>query len=182
MRVVAVVGLPGSGKSEAAAVAESLDIPVITMGDVIREECRDRGLDPSRDHGKVAQALREELGRGAVAERSLPIVEAALESNDTVLIDGIRSDAELDRFEAAYGEALELLRIDAPDAERAKRLEVRGRDASAADGGETLAERDERELGFGMDAAMERADVVITNDDSLAAFRRAVTELLTEDE
>ena len=178
MRVVAVVGLPGSGKSEAAAVADSLDIPVITMGDVIREACRDRGLDPSRDHGAVAKSLREEHGRGAVAERSLPIVEAALETNETVLIDGIRSDAELDRFEEAFGDALELLRIDAPDAERAQRLEVRGRDASADEGGETLAERDERELGFGMDQAMERADVVISNDDSLETFRNAVKDLL----
>ena len=72
MNVIGFVGLPGSGKSEAAAVARELDIPVVTMGDVIRAECRERGLDPATDHGTVAKALREENGPGAIAERSLP--------------------------------------------------------------------------------------------------------------
>ena len=34
MNVIAIVGLPGSGKSETGAVAAELDIPVVTMGDV----------------------------------------------------------------------------------------------------------------------------------------------------
>ena len=31
MRVLATVGLPGSGKGEAASVARELDVPVVTM-------------------------------------------------------------------------------------------------------------------------------------------------------
>ena len=180
MRVVAVVGLPGSGKSEAATVARELDIPVVTMGDVIRTECRERGLDPATHHGTVAQTLRKEHGRAAVADRTIPVVEEALESNDIVLIDGVRSDAELDRFREAFGDDLELIRIDAPDEERAERLELRGRDASASEGGETLAHRDQRELAFGMDAAMEQADTVITNNGTLTSFRERVRAHLSD--
>lgn len=179
MRVVAVVGLPGSGKSEAAKVARELDIPVVTMGDVIRQACRDRGLDPATHHGAVAEALREEDGPAAVADRTVPVVEEALEEHEVALIDGVRSDAELDRFREAFGEDLELIRIEAPDEARAERLDLRGRDAGAADGGESLAERDRRELGFGMAAAMEQADVVIRNDASLEAFRDRVREHLS---
>ena len=182
MRVVAVVGLPGSGKSEAAAVARQLDIPVVTMGDVIRQECRDRGLDPATHHGSVAKALREENGVGAVAERTIPVVENELTDNDIVLIDGVRSDAELDRFRETFGEDMELIRIDAPDAARAERLELRGRDADETDGGEALEERDRRELAFGMDAAMEQADTVIDNDNSLETFRSRVREYLIKHE
>lgn len=182
MRVVAVVGLPGSGKSEAAAVARELDIPVVTMGDVIRQECRDRGLDPATHHGSVAKALREENGIDAVAERTIPVVKEELAENDIVLIDGVRSDAELDRFREAFADDLELIRIEAPDAERAERLELRGRDAGEADGGEALAERDRRELAFGMDAAMEQADTVIDNDESLETFRTRVRTYLTNHE
>ena len=69
MTVIATVGLPGSGKGEAANVAEELDVPVVTMGDVIRAECRDRDLDPATHHGQVAKALREENGPAAIAER-----------------------------------------------------------------------------------------------------------------
>ena len=178
MTVIGIVGLPGSGKSEAATVARELGLPVVTLGDIVREETDARGLDPASDHGQVAQDLREEEGKGAIAERALPRVRAAREDHDAVVIDGLRSGAEVERFEEAFGEAFTLLAIIAPDELRAKRLELRGRDAGAEAGGETLADRGERELGFGLRAAMDDADVEIANDGSLSAFREAVADLL----
>lgn len=180
MSVLGFVGLPGSGKSEAATVAEDHDIPVVTMGDVIRAECRERGLDPATEHGRVAQALREENGPGAIAERSLPMIESELETSETVVVDGIRSDVEVDRFEERFGERFQLVRIDAPFETRKERLNLRGRDVGGDDGGETLADRDEREREFGMDAAMERADLTINNTGTLAEFRDQITTILTE--
>ncbi len=174
MTVVATVGLPGSGKGEAATVAKELDIPVVTMGDVIREECRNRGLDPAVEHGHVARALREEHGPGAIAERSLPMIEAALEDSDTVLVDGIRSDAEVRQFENAF-DTFVLISIEAPFNVRQQRLAARDGDVSA----ESLDDRDARELGFGMDKAMQQADVHIENTDSLEAYRNRICELLT---
>jgi dephospho-CoA kinase len=180
MTVIGTVGLPGSGKSEAAAVAADLGIPVVTMGDVIRQECRDRGLDPATHHGEVAQALRAENGPAAIADRSLPVIESELEDSETVVVDGIRSGVEVDRFEDAFGEQFLLVSIEAPFEARAERLDLRGRDASAEEGGESLAARDERELGFGMGEAMERADVTVENTDSLAAFHDRIRTLLTD--
>ena len=181
MRVIGFVGLPGSGKSEASAVAADLDIPVVTMGDVIREECRDRGFDPATDHGTVAKALREENGPAAIAERSLPIIEQRLETSDTVVVDGIRSDVEVEAFEEAFGDEFELVSIEAPFELRAERLELRGRDAGSDEGGESLDERDERELSFGMGEAIEQADRTIENTDSLDAFHDRIRTLLTEE-
>ncbi|GGM33932.1 AAA family ATPase [Haloarcula argentinensis] len=180
MTVIGIVGLPGSGKSEAANVAAEMDVPVVTMGDVIREECRDRGLDPASDHGTVAKALREENGPAAIAERSLPMIEAELESNDTVLVDGIRSDVEVEAFETAFGDGFLLVEIDAPFELRADRLDLRGRDTSADDGGESLEDRDARELGFGMGEAMDMADLTIENTETLVAFQRTVRTLIRD--
>ena len=180
MTVIGVVGLPGSGKSEAAEVAAETGVPVVTMGDVIRAECRERGLDPATDHGTVAKALREENGPGAIAERSLPIIADERAGNDTVLVDGIRSDVEVERFREAFGESFVLVEISAPFDVRAERLDLRGRDASADEGGESLEDRDERELGFGMGEAMEMADVTVENTDSLSAFRERIRALLEE--
>ncbi|MFC6757114.1 MULTISPECIES: AAA family ATPase [Haloarcula] len=180
MTVIGVVGLPGSGKSEAAEVAREMGVPVVTMGDVIRAECRERGLDPATDHGTVAKALREENGPGAIAERSLPIIEDERAGHDTVLVDGIRSDVEVEAFRDAFGEAFVLVEISAPFAVRAERLDLRGRDASVEEGGESLEDRDERELGFGMGEAMEMADVTIENTDSLASFQRRIRTLLED--
>lgn len=176
MQVIATVGLAGSGKGEFAAVAERLDIPVVTMGDVIRAECRDRGLDPAEHHGEVAQALREENGPTAIAEASLPHIEEALEEFDTVVVDGIRSDTEVEVFEDRFGDAFTLVGVEAPFELRKERIGERGRDN--VEDGEALAERDERELGFGLGKALDRADVTIENTDSLEAFRERVREVL----
>ena len=180
MRVIGTVGLPGSGKGEAAAVAREAGVPVVTMGDVIRRECRERGLDPAEHHGRVARALREERGPAAVAEGSLPLVEAALEESDTVLVDGLRSPAEVERFEDAFGEDFVVVSVEAPFEVRAERLADRGRDATDADA-ERLRERDARERGFGLGEVMADADVAVDNTDTLAAFRGRVERLLSED-
>jgi dephospho-CoA kinase len=176
MRVIATVGLAGSGKGEFAAVARRQDIPVVTMGDVIRAECRDRGLDPADHHGEVAQALREENGPAAIAEASLPHIETALEESDTVVVDGIRSDTEVDVFEDRFGESFTLVGVEAPFELRKERIGDRDRDN--VESGEGLRERDERELGFGLGEALERADVTIENTGTLEAFRERVRETL----
>jgi dephospho-CoA kinase len=180
MDVIGTVGLPGSGKGEAATVAREAGIPVVTMGDVVRQETADRGLAPSKDHGRVAQALREENGPAAIAERSLPMIDDRLTDHDTVLVDGLRSGAEVDAFEDRFNEAFTLVSIEAPFEVRAERIEARGRDLGADDGGEPLAARDERERGFGMDDAMNRADVVIENTDSLEAFHDRIRAVIDD--
>jgi dephospho-CoA kinase len=180
MDVIGTVGLPGSGKGEAATVAREEGLPVVTMGDVVRQETADRGLDPAKDHGTVAQALREENGPAAIAERSLPMIEDRLENHETVLVDGIRSDVEVDVFEERFGEAFTLVSIEAPFEVRAERIDARGRDAGEDDGGEPLSARDERERGFGMDDAMDDADVVIENTDSLEAFHDRIRAIVGE--
>jgi dephospho-CoA kinase len=175
MRVIGTVGMPGSGKGEFATVARERGVPVVTMGDVIRRECRDRGLDPADHHGEIAQALREENGPAAIAERSLPLIREELDAHDTVVVDGLRSGVELDAFREAFGERFTLVAIEAPAEVRAERIDARGRDNTAT---ETLRERDERELGFGMGEAIERADLRIDNSGTLEAFRARAVEVL----
>ncbi|WP_435126127.1 AAA family ATPase [Halobaculum sp. D14] len=179
MRVIGTVGLPGSGKGEAAAVAEEEGVPVVTMGDVIREECRRRGLDPAEHHGEVAKALREEEGPAAIAERSIPLIEeAAAETDaDAVLVDGLRSMVELERFRDRFGDDFLLVSIEAPFDVRAERLGARGRDDSDVDV-DALRRREERELEFGMGEVIDAADVTVENTESLAAFRDRVRDLL----
>ncbi|MFB6081014.1 MAG: AAA family ATPase [Haloferacaceae archaeon] len=179
MRVIGTVGLPGSGKGEAAAVAREEGVPVVVMGDVIREACRERGLDPADHHGEVARALREEEGPDAIAARALPRVEAALDEGEAVLIDGLRAPVEVERFRAAFGDAFVVVSVEAPFETRLERLADRGRDASDADR-EALRAREERELGFGMGEVMDDADVRVENAGSLPAFRERVRRLLRE--
>lgn len=179
MSVVGTVGLPGSGKGEFAEVASKEGIPVITMGDVIREACRDRGLDPADHHGEVATALREENGPAAIAEESLPHIREALTDAETVVVDGLRSMVEVETFQETFGDSFAIVSIEAPFELRAERLGERGRDGTDTDRNQ-LKEREKREIEFGMDDVMEAADYRIENTDSLAAFQEAVRELLAK--
>lgn len=177
MRVIGTVGLPGSGKGEFATVARDRGIPVVTMGDVVRDACRERGLAPADHHGQVASALREEDGPLAIAERTVPPVREALEDHDVVLIDGLRSGAEAGYFEEVFDDAWTLVAIEAPFDRRVERIDARGRDNTAT---ETLKQRDQREVGFGMGDAIDRADVRIRNTGALATFHRQVERILTD--
>lgn len=179
MRVIGTVGLPGSGKGEAAAVAEEQGVPVVVMGDVIREECRRRGLDPAEHHGEMAGTLREEEGDDAIAARSIPRIRASAAESaaDAVLVDGLRSMVEAERFREAFGDDFTLVAIRAPFELRADRLSERGRDESDSDL-EALRERDERELDLGLGETLDAADVEIDNTGSLASFRERVREVL----
>lgn len=178
MTVFATVGYPGSGKGEAAKVAADVDIPVITMGDVIRNESRARGLSISEDNlGQVATALRQAEGDDAVAKRCLPLIHVTHKAYGTVLIDGIRGQAEVDRFRQSLGDRFELIAIEAPFDIRLERIRHRGRDITA-DGKDDLRRRDERERGYGMDLAIETAEHTIVNAGSLDDFRTSLENIL----
>ncbi len=179
MNVYGTVGLPGSGKGEAANVAAAAGVPVVVMGDVVREECRRRGLDPAEHHGRMAGTLREEEGDDAIAARTLPLIrEAAADGDgDAVLVDGLRSTVELERFREAFGDDFTLVAVHAPFELRAERLDDRGRDASDASL-EALRERDEREIALGLGETLECADVEVDNTGTLEAFRTRIREVL----
>lgn len=174
MTVVGIVGFPGSGKSEAGDVAREMDIPVVSTGDIVYEECRQRGLDPEIHHGEVATSLLEEGGETAIAERALPVVRDKLRDNEIVLVEGIRSGTVTEFFREEFRDEFTLLSIEAPFEVRAER--IKDRDDNQLEDRETLPERDERERSFGIDNAMQAADIRIENTGTIDEFREKVRQ------
>jgi len=65
--IVAICGMPGSGKGELNRLAVERGIPVLSMGDMIRAEAESRGLEETpRNIGEVAVNLRAEFGDGVL--------------------------------------------------------------------------------------------------------------------
>ncbi len=160
MLIVGITGMPGAGKSTAAKALEAHGFKRITMGDVIREETRRRGLEPDeKNTGKVMLELREKYGPGAVAEVCLHKLKAMKES--VVIVDGVRSYAEVEVF-AREGK-VKLLAITASPDRRFKLLRERARsDAPASRAG--FDERDKRELSIGVGNAVALADESLSNE------------------
>ena len=91
MKVVSIVGMAGSGKSEVARVFERAGFARIRFGDITDEEVRRRGLDLNEKNERlVRQQLREEHGMAAYAKLSLPKIDRILESGSAV-VDGLYS-------------------------------------------------------------------------------------------
>jgi dephospho-CoA kinase len=177
MKVIGVVGLPASGKGEFSRIARSLGIPVVVMGDVIREEVARAGLPGTdRNLGETADRLRRERGMAAIAKLSLPAIERA--KGPVVLVDGIRGDAEVDFFRSRF-EEFYLIGVDAPFSTRLARLLTRGREDDVITEAE-LVERDRREISWGLGRALSVADYLLCNDGTVEELAAQARRLLDE--
>ncbi len=176
IQVLAFIGAPAAGKTEAAAVARELGIPVVVMGDVIREELKRQGI-PLNDAnaGRIATELRRQYGMDAIAKRCIPYIERA--GSEVVVVDGIRGMAEVEAFKAQFGTDFLMVAIHAPLSLRYNRIKRRGRSDDTLSL-EEFKRREEREMGWGMGEALKNAQVVIRNEGSLSYFRAQVRQLL----
>ncbi|MEM0329901.1 MAG: AAA family ATPase [Archaeoglobaceae archaeon] len=172
--IIAFVGYPLSGKSTAGEVAKEFGIPVVTMGDVVREEAINRGLEPnSKNLGKIASELREREGMDAIAKRCIPKIKAL---GPVVLVDGIRGIAEVETFKRAFDDFI-LIAIECPLEIRFGRALQRGRSDDVFKI-EDLIERDRREEAWGLREAMEVADFTIENTGDIEEFKEKIRAIL----
>lgn len=176
MKLIAFVGMPASGKSEASAVARSLKIPVVSMGDEVRAEALKRGLPLTDENiGGTGTALRKSEGMDAIAKRCVPKIRE--HRGDMLVIDGIRNIEEINFFKKQFGRDFKLIAINAPFDVRFERVKKRARSDDMVNTGE-LKRRDDREKGWGLDKAMEIADATINNICSIEEFQEEIRKVL----
>lgn len=172
--IIAFVGYPLSGKSTAGEVAKEFEIPVVVMGDVVREEAILRGLSPNSENlGKIAEELRKKEGMDAIAKRCIPRIRSL---GSVVLVDGIRGIAEVETFKRAFDNFI-LIAIECPFEIRFERLKQRKR-SDDLQSMEDLMERDRREESWGLKKAMEVADFTIENTGTIEDLKEKVRALL----
>ena len=168
-RVIAVCGLPASGKGEFAAILADTGIPVLSMGDMVRAEVKKLNIKEYPEvFGEIAQQLRQQFGDDVLAVRLCSAVDELLKHHNIVLIEGLRGVAEYDVFNAHWQDRFSTVAITADTEVRFQRIQSRGR---AEDGDrDSLKIRDEREIGWGLNILIEQADYRIVNDGILSEF------------
>lgn len=177
MKIIGVVGYPASGKGEFSSIAAELGIPVVIMGDMIRQRVRLAGLSLTDENiGATARNLRAELGMDAVA--ILTAGEVRKQTAPVVVIDGIRGDAEVRYFTSVFP-GFTLVAVTASFATRLSRMQSRGRSDDTITS-ESLAGRDERENSFGLAAAMALAETTIENESARETYEAAVRKFFAE--
>jgi len=130
------------------------------MGDAVRTEAKRRNLEPSGQNlGKLMLELREKNGQGAVAE--LIKDQIVNSKSDVVVIDGVRSNAEIEILKKIA--TVKLLAIHASTDTRFNFLTVRARSDDPHDR-TMFDERDNREIGVGISASIALADETVSNN------------------
>jgi dephospho-CoA kinase len=172
MKLVVTVGMPGSGKDELVAVARSMGLATLKMGDLVRDETRRRGLPlTTQNVARVASEEREKHGGAVWAQRALPKL-----TETRMLVDGCRSDSEVTVFRHHFGD-LFVLGIYASPEVRYERMASRNRAGNGTDLQE-FYDRDRHELKWGIGNAFVLADGMIVNEGTLDEFRHVARETL----
>ncbi len=169
--IVAVTGMPGSGKSVASRMlAERLGCPIVVMGDAVRRETARRGLEVNAlNVERVAAELRRQYGMAAVAILVEPDVRRALRERGCVVVDGVRGPAEIEVFKR-HGRVC-VVAVHASPATRYSRMLKRGR---AGEGFEAFRKRDEANLSFGIGEVIALADYMLVNEWGLEELSKQV--------
>lgn len=177
LRIIIVTGMPGAGKSEVAQAFRDTGVPIIVMGDVVRDETRKRGLDANPENTrKVMLELRERNGLGAIAKHCLDHLRR-LES-DVIVIEGCRSIAEIDVFDD-YADEVIIICVHSSPKVRYTRLRDRNR-PDAPPTWENFRERDIREISVGLGGVIALSDIMLINEGTLDSLRVMSKELATK--
>lgn len=170
MKIIAVVGMPGCGKSTMLDHMQSKGIPFFNMGDVVTKiEPEKRGIKQISEgiEHKIRTELREKLGPAAIAIRTAEEVKSRFKNEKVIAIGGIHSPAELNHFRKEFGNDFFIVCIDCSEKTRLERLKKRSHrplDEKA------FWHREEWEHSVGIDEAMRSANVHINNEGSKEAL------------
>ena len=165
MKVVAIVGMPGAGKSEVSRIFEQNGYVRIRFGDITDEEVAKRGLPLNEANERlVREQLRQEYGMAAYAILNLPKIEKALKKS-SVVIDGLYSWEEYLFLKSRCLDNLYVVAVWSSPGTRYRHLSGRNKRPLSV---EEAAARDKAEIeNANKGGPIAMADFTITNESSL---------------
>jgi len=170
MKVVSIVGMTGTGKSEVAKVFEDSGFTRIRFGDVTDEEIKKRGLEPNEENERyIRELLRKEHGMDAYAKLNLPRIDETSKYSD-VVIDGLYSWEEYAFLKTYYGEDFYVVAVWSSPRTRYARLSSRLNRRLKL---EEAISRDRAEIeNINKGGPIAMADFTIINESSLERLKR----------
>jgi len=170
-----IVGMPGSGKSEIIKVARELNIPVFSMGDAIRNELKEKGIDITPENmGRYMLVIRKNFGLDIVAKKTFERISEC--ASDKIIIDGLRNYEEIEFFKSKI-KHFYIIAVHSSPKTRFLRLKERKREDDS-DEWKVFLKRDERELSVGIGKVIALADFILDNEKELKVVQEEFKKLL----
>lgn len=124
-KIVALVGMTGSGKSLVADYLVEKGWGFARFGQIVLDEVKRRGLPPTEANERpIREQMRQEHGMAAMAILNIPKFDAILKEKNLVA-DGLYSWSEYKELKKYYGDRLSVVAIYAPPQMRYERLAKR---------------------------------------------------------
>lgn len=174
-KIIAIVGMAGSGKTEAANFFKEKGMNILRFGSVIDDGLKTEGLLWTPENNTYyREKIRKDLGMAAVAIKMMPKIQDHLQKGKQVVLDGLYSWEEylylLDRMR------LFLLCIYAVPAIRYERLANRKERTWTL---EESRKRDIEELeGLNKGGPIALSDYLIKNESAKEDFYKELEKFL----
>lgn len=176
-KIVAIVGMCGSGKSVATDILENeFNYKKVYFGGVTMEKLKEANLEVTPENEKMMrEGLRKELGMGAYAKILLPRIVELSKENDVVL-DGLYSWDEYKILNEELGDKITMIAIVADKNIRYERLAKR--DIRALNG-EQAKSRDIAEIeNSAKGGPISYADYYILNNGDLDNYHNRLLDII----
>lgn len=173
--IIAVVGMSGSGKTEASNYFRQIGLSIVSFSNIINEYIDEHKLGHTEEvHNKLRKEFREKHGMKAMAYLSKQKLKDCLELNNIVIIEGLYSWEEYTYLKEEFeGVQIYLVALFAEKELRYKRISER-ETRSALYG----AERDVNELiSTNKGPPIAFADYMIKNNFSLDELHDKLEEV-----
>jgi len=124
-KIIALVGMTGSGKSLVADYLAEKGWGFARFGQIVLDEVKRRGLAPTEANERpIREQMRQEHGMAAMAILNIPKFDAILQEKNLVA-DGLYSWSEYKELKKYYGDRLSVIAVYAPPSARYERLAKR---------------------------------------------------------
>ena len=180
IKLVAIVGMCGSGKSTAVDYLTERNIPKVYFGGVILNALKEANLEINPENERMMrEGLREKEGKDFVVKRIVKDAKKLIEAGQKrIVLDGLYSWTEYKVLRQEFPTEMTVVAIVTPKALRRKRLAERPERPLTA---QEVAERDRTEIeNLEKGGPIAIADYYVDNSGTIEEFYDAFGKLMKD--
>ena len=179
-KILAIVGMSGSGKSVAVDYLTEKGVPKVHFGGMVLKEIERRGLERTAETERmVREDVREKFGKDWVVRQVIEETKKLIEAGQRkIVLDGVYSWTEYKILKHEFPGELTFLAIVLPKKLRYKRV---GQRPERPFNLEEIMERDRTEIeNLEKGGPIAAADYYILNDGSISEMHEEIDKILEE--
>lgn len=185
-KIICVVGMPGSGKSEAADELVKKDFAFLRFGQITLDKVKEKGWKPTEENErKVREEIRRQHGMGAFALLNIAKIDELLRKSN-VAVDGLYSWSEYKILKEKYGKKMSVLAVYAPPELRYSRLTDRSIKGDQAQRFRNFTKKEAKARDWAEIENIEKggpiamADFTIVNTGTINELKESVNKILSQ--